>query len=124
MKNPRLCRGVPIRQARIRPERRAEIMLLSPIEMSAHFLSILGAGRGLQYSCYHQVSVLAHDRAEPKGHLCLYQLWGSGLSQRDRSKVDPAKLDALIFDQFQHGYYVSGEKVGEAWNAGAGLMKE
>ena len=41
----------------------------------------------------------------------------------ENGKVDPAKLDALIFDQFQHGYYVSGEKVGEAWNAGAGLMK-
>lgn len=39
-------------------------------------------------------------------------------------KVDPAKLHALIFDQFQHGYYVTGEKVGQAWNAGAGLMKK
>lgn len=37
-------------------------------------------------------------------------------------KVDPAKLSALIFDQFQSGYYVSGEKVGTAWNAGADLM--
>lgn len=42
----------------------------------------------------------------------------------DNGKVDPAKLHALIFDQFQHGYYVSGEKVGQAWNAGAGLMKK
>ena len=42
----------------------------------------------------------------------------------ENSKVDPTKLDALIFDQFQHGYYVSGEKVGEAWNAGTGLIKE
>lgn len=42
----------------------------------------------------------------------------------ENGKVDPAKLDALIFDQFQHGYYVSGEKVGKAWNAGAGLMKK
>ena len=38
-------------------------------------------------------------------------------------KVDPAKLDALIFDQFQHGYYVAGEKAGKAWNAGQDLMK-
>ena len=38
-------------------------------------------------------------------------------------KVDPGKLDALIFDTFQHGYYVSGELVGKAWNAGAQLMK-
>ncbi len=42
----------------------------------------------------------------------------------DNGKVDPAKLHALIFDQFQHGYYVTGEKVGKAWNAGAGFMKK
>lgn len=42
----------------------------------------------------------------------------------DNGKVDPAKLDALIFDQFQHGYYVSGEQVGKAWNAGAEWMKK
>lgn len=42
----------------------------------------------------------------------------------DNGKVDPAKLHALIFNQFQHGYYVTGEKVGQAWNAGAGLMKK
>ena len=42
----------------------------------------------------------------------------------ENGKVDPAKLEALIFDQFQHGYYVSGERVGKAWNAGAGLMKK
>ena len=42
----------------------------------------------------------------------------------DNGKVDPAKLNALIFDQFQHGYYVSGEQVGKAWNAGAALMKK
>ena len=41
----------------------------------------------------------------------------------ENGKVDPLKLNALIFDQFQHGYYVTGEKVGQAWNAGAGLMK-
>ena len=42
----------------------------------------------------------------------------------ENGKVDPSKLQALIFDQFQHGYYVSGEQVGKAWNAGAALMKE
>ena len=41
-----------------------------------------------------------------------------------KGKVDPAKLNALIFDQFWHGYYVSGEQVGKAWNAGAALMKK
>lgn len=42
----------------------------------------------------------------------------------EKGKVDPMKLNALIFDQFQHGYYTTGEKVGQAWNAGAGLMKK
>lgn len=41
----------------------------------------------------------------------------------ENGKIDPAKLDALIFDQFQRGYYVAGEKAGQAWNAGKGLMK-
>lgn len=42
----------------------------------------------------------------------------------EKGKVDPMKLNALIFDQFQHGYYTTGEKIGQAWNAGAGLMKK
>ena len=40
----------------------------------------------------------------------------------ENGKIAPEKLDALIFDQFRAGYYVSGEKVGEAWNAGRKLM--
>ena len=42
----------------------------------------------------------------------------------ENGKIDPMKLNALIFDQFQHGYYVATQKVGKAWNAGAGLMKQ
>ena len=42
----------------------------------------------------------------------------------ENGKVDPAKLNALIFDQFQSGYYVSGEKVGQAWHAGKPLMQK
>lgn len=38
-------------------------------------------------------------------------------------KIDPMKLNALIFDQFQSGYYVATEKVGQAWNAGKEIMK-
>ena len=38
-------------------------------------------------------------------------------------RVDPAKLNALIFDQFRAGYYVAGDKVGQAWNAGSALAK-
>ena len=40
----------------------------------------------------------------------------------DNGKVDPLKLNALIFDQFQSGYYVAAEKVGQAWNAGKEMM--
>lgn len=39
-------------------------------------------------------------------------------------KVDPTKLNAVMFDQFQHGYYAVGEKVGQAWKTGAHLMKK
>ena len=42
----------------------------------------------------------------------------------ENGKIDPLKLNALIFDQFQNGYYVATEKVGKAWNAGVGLMKK
>ena len=42
----------------------------------------------------------------------------------ERGKVEPAKLNAILFDQFRNGYYAIGEKVGKAWNVGAGLMKE
>ena len=41
----------------------------------------------------------------------------------ENGKIDPLKLNALIFDQFQHGYYVATEKVGQAWNAGKERMK-
>lgn len=42
----------------------------------------------------------------------------------ENGKVEPAKLQALMFDQFQNGYYSTGKKVAQAWNAGAGLMKK
>ncbi len=41
----------------------------------------------------------------------------------EKGRVDPTKLNAFVFDQFQSGYYAVGEKVGQAWSTGAGLMK-
>ncbi len=41
----------------------------------------------------------------------------------DNGKVDPLKLNALVFDQFQNGYYSIGKKVGQAWNAGKKFLK-
>ena len=42
----------------------------------------------------------------------------------EKGRIDPEKLDALQFDQFKNGYYLTGEKAGKAWNAGVPLMKE
>ena len=42
----------------------------------------------------------------------------------EKGKVVPAKLNAFVFDQFQNSYYAIGEKVGQAWQTGAGLMKQ
>ena len=42
----------------------------------------------------------------------------------ESGKIDPAKLNAFAFDQMRNGYYAIGEKIGQAWNAGAGLMKK
>lgn len=42
----------------------------------------------------------------------------------ESGKVDPTKLNAFVFDQFQNGYYAIGEKLGRAWNIGAPLMKQ
>ena len=41
----------------------------------------------------------------------------------EKDKVEVEKLQALIFDQLKYGYYVSGDQVGKAWNAGKDLMK-
>lgn len=40
----------------------------------------------------------------------------------ESGKVDPTKLQAFVFDQFQNGYYAIGDKVGQAWNTGMPLM--
>ena len=37
-------------------------------------------------------------------------------------KVDVAKVQPIAFDPFNNAYHVLGEKVGEAWNAGTGLL--
>ena len=42
----------------------------------------------------------------------------------EKGKVDVTKLHALMFDQFRNGYYATGEKVGQAWNAGVSWMKK
>lgn len=41
----------------------------------------------------------------------------------EKGRVDPEKLNAILFDTFSSGYYAVGEKVAKAWSAGADLMK-
>lgn len=40
----------------------------------------------------------------------------------DAGKIDAGKIRAFTFDQMKNGYYAVGEKVGQAWHSGAGLM--
>ena len=42
----------------------------------------------------------------------------------EKGKVNPVKLNAFVFDQFQNGYYAIGKKVGQAWQTGLKLMKK
>lgn len=38
-------------------------------------------------------------------------------------KVDPTKINAILYDTFQHGYYAVGERVGNAFSDGKELAK-
>lgn len=42
----------------------------------------------------------------------------------ENGEIDPTKLNAFVFDQFQNGYYKIGEKVGEAWKSGRKFIKK
>lgn len=39
----------------------------------------------------------------------------------ENGKVDPTKINAFVFDQYQNGYYKIGEKVGQVWESGKSL---
>ena len=41
----------------------------------------------------------------------------------EKGEIDPSRCDALIYDELQHGYYISGEKVGQAFSAGRKLLE-
>jgi len=42
----------------------------------------------------------------------------------EKGRIDAGKLHAFAFDQMRNGYYAIGEKIGQAWNAGAKWMKK
>ena len=41
----------------------------------------------------------------------------------EKGGIDITKTGILMFDQFRAGYYVTGEKVGQAWQSGKELDK-
>ena len=42
----------------------------------------------------------------------------------EKGRIDAGRLNAFLFDQMCNGYYAVGEKIGQAWHSGAGLMKK
>lgn len=41
----------------------------------------------------------------------------------DKENIDPVRLNAFVFDQFNSGYYAIGEKIGQAWESGKKFIK-
>ena len=70
---------------------------------------------------------VVEDRTEVYGHHVIGEIVGV-LAEESvldaRGKVDPTRLNAFVFDQFQNGYYAIGDKVGQAWHTGVPLMKK
>ena len=67
------------------------------------------------------------DKMEVYGHHIIGEIVGVLADEvvlDEKGKVDAAKLNAFVFDQFRSGYYAIGEKVGQAWHTGAPLMKK
>ena len=60
------------------------------------------------------------------GHSGDNEVWTEGTKEvlDDMGRVDAAKLNAFAFDQMRNGYYAMGEKLGQAWNIGAGYLKK
>ena len=67
------------------------------------------------------------DKMEVYGHHIIGEIAGVLADEAvldEKGKVDAAKLNAFVFDQFRSAYYAIGEKVGQAWHTGAPLMKK
>ena len=70
---------------------------------------------------------VVEDRMAVYGHQIIGEIIGVLAEQSvldEKGNVDAAKLNALVYDQMQSGYYTIGEKVGRAWNAGAALLSK
>lgn len=67
------------------------------------------------------------DTMELYGHSIIGEIVGVLADEEvldEAGKIDPLKLNAIIYDQMQSGYYSVGEKVGQAWHTGTVLMKK
>ena len=56
---------------------------------------------------------VVEDKMEVYGHHVIGEIVGVLADEAvldEKGKVDPAKLNAFVFDQFQNGYYAIGEK--------------
>lgn len=70
---------------------------------------------------------VVEDKMEVYGHHVIGEIVGILAEETvldEKGKVDPKKLNAFVFDQFQNGYYAIGEKVGQAWSTGTPLVKK
>ena len=70
---------------------------------------------------------VVEDKEEIYGHHVIGEIVGVLADESvldEKGKVNPAKLNAFVFDQFRSGYYPIGEKGGQAWHTGTSLMKK
>ena len=67
------------------------------------------------------------DTMEFYGHSIIGEIVGVLADEEvldEAGKIDPSRLNAIVYDQMQSGYYAVGEKVGQAWHTGTVLMKK
>lgn len=65
------------------------------------------------------------DRMDVCGHLIFGEIVGVLADESvldEAGNVDAGRLNALVYDQMQSGYYTIGEKAGQAWETGKALM--
>ncbi len=67
------------------------------------------------------------DRMDVCGHLIFGEIVGVLADESvldEAGNVDAGRLNALVYDQMQSGYYTIGEKIGQAWETGKALMHD
>ena len=66
---------------------------------------------------------LQHDKSGFRVLGEIVNVIADGTILDEAGNIDPTRLNAFVFDQFQSGYYAIGEKIGQAWDSGKPLMK-